>query len=156
LSFGTPAGITLGTSVASTSGTSIDFTGIPSGVKTITLLFNAVSKNGSSNFLIQIGSGTVTTSGYSSTASFGGALATSTAGFVILSNNASYLYTGNSVIENLSGNLWICTGVGTHPNTSSNVNSGNVTIGGVLNILRLTTVNGTDTFDAGSINIMYQ
>ena len=58
--------ITSGTSQASTSGTSIDFTSIPSWVKRITLMFNGVSTNGTSNYQIQIGSGSVTTSGYTS------------------------------------------------------------------------------------------
>ena len=48
-----------GTAVASTSGTSIDFTGIPSWVKRITVMFNGVSTSGTSFKQIQIGSGSV-------------------------------------------------------------------------------------------------
>ncbi len=49
--------ITSGTAVASTSGTSIDFTGIPSWVKRVTILFKGVSISSTSQFLIQLGSG---------------------------------------------------------------------------------------------------
>ena len=56
--------IVSGTSQASTSGTSIDFTSIPSWVKRVTVMFNGVSSNGASQKLIQIGSGSVTTTGY--------------------------------------------------------------------------------------------
>ena len=50
---GINSAITAGTAVASTSGTSIDFTGIPSWVKRITVMFNGVSTNGTSNIQIQ-------------------------------------------------------------------------------------------------------
>lgn len=56
--------LTQGTSQASTSGTAIDFTGIPSWVKRITVMFSGVSTNGTSVPQIQVGAGSVTTSGY--------------------------------------------------------------------------------------------
>ena len=34
--------------------------------------------------------------------------------------------------------------------------TGAVSLSGTLDRIRLTTVNGTDTFDAGSVNIMYE
>ena len=78
--------ITSGTAVASTSGTSIDFTGIPSWAKRITVMFNGVSTNGTSQQLIQIGSGSVNATGYSSYFSvtpggFSPATAVTTSGF---------------------------------------------------------------------------
>jgi hypothetical protein len=45
---------TLGTSVASTSGTSIDFTGLPSWVKRVIVMFSGVSGSGTSHLLIQL------------------------------------------------------------------------------------------------------
>jgi hypothetical protein len=54
----------LETAQASTSGTSVDFTGIPSWVKKITVMFTGVSTNGSSAVIVQIGAGSFTTSGY--------------------------------------------------------------------------------------------
>lgn len=55
----------LGTAINSISGTSIDFTRYQVGLK-ITVMFSGVSTNGSSPYLIQIGSTSITTSGYSS------------------------------------------------------------------------------------------
>src|SRR3990167_6478732 len=80
--------ITLGTEQASTSGTAIDFTGIPSGVKRITVMLFGVSTNSTSNYLIQIGdSGGIETSGYVSSAQTDtAARVTSTAGFIITSS----------------------------------------------------------------------
>ena len=148
-----------GTAVASTSGTSIDFTGIPSWAKRITVMFNGVSTSGASYPLIQIGTGgTPTTSGYVSQASqlyTAAAISSTTAGFYINSNASTYVLSGTMTISNISGNIWVescCFG----STSIMTVGSGTVTLGGVLNMLRITTVNGTDTFDAGSINIMYE
>ena len=157
----TPNGTTIvsGTAVASTSGTSIDFTSLPSWVKRITVLFNNVSTNGTSTWLIQIGtSGTPTTTGYTSAARFTGALATSTVGFLIYNNVASAVSNGAITLSNISGNDWVASGVtglsgGT---TSLNSTTGSLSLGGVLNMVRITTTGGTDTFDAGSINVLYE
>ena len=151
-----------GTAVASTSGTSIDFTGIPSWVKRVTVMFNGVSLSGTSSLLVQIGNSTPTTSGYSSVTTYNTGAAvgiiTSTAGFVIQAGAAAYSTVGSLVISNISGNIWTANGV--LANTLSipfNINSsGIVTLGAVLDRVRITTVNGTDTFDAGSINILYE
>ena len=151
--------ITAGTSVASTSGTSIDFTSIPSWVKRVTVMFSAVSTNGSSNLLVQIGAGSVTTSGYiSSSGSIAAAAAASTAGFiqsqVIV---AASTYHGVSQIALVSGNAYINSGNLSTGTASNNfISGGSVTLGGTLDRVRITTVNGTDTFDAGSINILYE
>jgi hypothetical protein len=58
--------ITSATAQASTSGTSINFTDIPSWVKRITVMFNGVSTSGTSIRQAQLGAGSVTTSGYTS------------------------------------------------------------------------------------------
>ena len=152
--------VTAGTAVASTSGTSIDFTGIPSWVKRITVMFNGVSTNGTSPLLVQLGSGSATTTGYTSGASgSSGSLATttSTAGFIL--NYASVAAgTSNGVIPftNVSGNIWVSSGVLNLYTTGNNMSGGTVTLSGTLDRVRITTVNGTDTFDAGSINILYE
>jgi hypothetical protein len=158
-------GITLGTSVASTSGTSIDFTGIPSTVKRITVMFTGVSLSGGSSLLIQIGTGgTPTTSGYNSASSYatitvsssGGI--SSTAGYIMYVENASYIFRGHIVLTNISGNIWVSSGIisniTTTPYTGQTAGTG--TISSTLDMVRITTSNGTDTFDAGSINIMYE
>jgi hypothetical protein len=162
---GTPTGVgvlTSGTAQASTSGTSIDFTSIPSWVKRVTVIFGGVSTNGSSNLQIQIGSGSVTTTGYTGNfgyiySSNGAQVATITTGFGIQSPSTSGLINGHIVLTLLSSNTWICSGVQSNsvePYMCST--AGRLALAGTLDRVRITTVNGTDTFDAGSINIMYE
>ena len=150
-----------GTAQASTSGTSIDFTSIPSWVKRITVMFNNVSTSGTSNLQIQLGSGSPTTSGYqassASSTSAGNTVALSTTGFVINAGSAAYLFSGSATFSNLNGNLW--TGTLTFGQSdSARVATcyGSINLAGVLDRLRITTVNGTDTFDAGSNNILWE
>ena len=160
---GTPTGVgvlTSGTAVASTSGTSIDFTGIPSWVKRITVMFSGVSTNGGSAPLLQIGSGSVDITGYTSTGSqvYGANLCnitTSTAGYIIFSGGATNLLSGTYVFTLVSSNTWVGSSV---INNSLNpiFGAGMKSLSGTLDRVRITTVNGTDTFDAGSINILYE
>lgn len=155
-------GLQTATAVASTSGTSIDFTNIPSWVKRITVMFNGVSTSGSSLWLLRLGTGgTPETTGYDSVGNncqTSNTLTTSTAGFVSYVNVASYVVSGLIVINNITGNTWVCSGLlGTSTGASVQfTTAGTKTLAGVLNMIRLTTVNGTDTFDAGSINIIYE
>jgi hypothetical protein len=157
--------ITQGTAVASTSGTSITFTGIPSWVKRVTVIFNGVSLSGTSAYLIQLGAGSTTTSGYlgyfSLQENAGTALVgTSTTGFEVYENNASNLRYGTARLVNISGNNWVCDGVFVGTSSSSVaaycVTGGSIALSGALDRVVITTVNGTDTFDAGSINILYE
>jgi len=161
---GTSGGIGVigsGTAVASTSGTSIDFTSLPAGLKRITVEFQGVSTNGTSVILLQLGAGSVTTSGYLSCASINTSAtvtAAYTTGFGLSQQNAATdIHHGTYVLTNLSGNSWVC-GVNmadsSRPATSQG--AGSITLGGTLDRVRITTVNGTDTFDAGSINILYE
>jgi len=159
---GTASGTVLvsGTAVASTSGTSIDFTSLPSWVKRITVMFSGVSTNGSSNYLIQAitGTSTVVNSGYSSSASTGASGATSTAGNVLMAATAAgTVYNISATLVNVTGNTWLtnCVG-GTGASNAGNISGGTVALGAALTGVRITTVNGTDTFDAGSINILYE
>jgi hypothetical protein len=153
-----------GTAVASTSGTSIDFTGIPSWVKRVTVMFNAVSTSGTSNYLVQIGSGSVTTTGYASGSfSIDGTNSTgtsvSTSGFLVVRVvTAAATFNGLINIFNISGNSWVESGSLTNSTTTGfgTTSNGSIALAGVLDRVRITTVNGTDTFDAGSINILYE
>lgn len=146
--------ITSGTAVASTSGTSIDFTSIPSWVKRVTVMLQGVSTNGTSNLLVQVGAGSVTTSGY-----LGSANALNfTTGFSDGLSGASVTRFGTYVIQTLGSNVWNCSvTIGSGGTNPTNTPGGfGVTLGGTLDRVRITTVNGTDTFDAGSINILYE
>ena len=144
------------------TGTSVDFTGIPNWAKRITVLVSLVSTNGTSFPQIQIGSGSYTTTGYTC---IGGAintttsgLASYTSGFVIRTlATASMSISGQLVLTNISGNTWVCSSViADTGDTRIAWTGGSITLSGVLDRLRLTTVNGTDTFDAGTVNIMYE
>ena len=150
------------TAVASTSGTSIDFTSIPSWVKRITVMLNAVSTNGTSIIQVQLGtSGGVQTTSYNgnSTSTSGGAIGTTgyTTGFALRTGNASSSLYGSFIISLLNSNNWVCQGIISDPAISYQIfTSGGVTLGGTLDRVRITSGNGTDTFDAGSINILYE
>lgn len=154
--------IVQGTVQNSTSGTSIDFTGIPSWAKKITVMFSGVSTSGTSAMLVQIGtSGGVVTTGYTgSSTGGGGAVATldNSSGFCITYINvATTIYHGKIDIINISSNTWIESGVlGGSSTGVMNTSGGSKTLSGTLDRIRITTANGTDTFDAGQINIMYE
>jgi len=155
--------ITRATAQASTSGTSFEFTGIPSWVKRITVMFTNISTNGSSLIIVQIGSTTYTTSGYiSGGAQTGGSntvtgLSATTGFLTTAGGNAANIAAGITTITNLTGNNWISSTSAGFTNTNfSGSAGGTVTLSGVLDRVRVTTVNGTDTFDSGSINILYE
>ena len=151
-----------GTAQASTNGTSIDFTGIPSWVKRVTVMFNGVSTNGTSQKLVQIGAGSVTTTGYAGVSNF---IASGSSGSASYTNGfnfynlvlASDTLSGLVTFTTLGSNVWVCTGsVANTTGTISALTNGNITLGAALDRVRITTVNGTDTFDAGSINILFE
>lgn len=154
-------GIQSATAQASTSGTSIDFTNIPSWAKRITVIFNGVSTSGTSFKLIQLGSGSVTTTGYISTGSViynnpSTMITTSTSGMIIYSLSATDAINGQMIFTNVSGNIWVSSHIGISSSALTICGGGNITLSNVLDRVRITTVNGTDTFDAGSINILYE
>lgn len=156
--------LTLATAQNSTSGTAIDFTGIPSWAKKIRVMFNRVSLSGSDHFLIQLGSGSITTSGYVSRTAYlvndtsantvsstsgiilwGGYAAQVTSGIIeiCLMNDTSFIYVSSHSLGDSDSGGSVKTG------------GGAITLSGIMDRLRVTT-NGTNTFDAGSINIMYE
>lgn len=160
------------TSTATTSGTSIALssTSIPSWARRITVIFSGVSTNTASNYLLQVrrasDSGWITT-GYTSMASdFNGAIGTpsdgqgGTQGFLLTrSPSAASLTSGTVTLVKLSGteNIWISSGtLGDHA-TAVSSSAGRLDMASeVLNNVRLTTVSGTATFDAGKINVLYE
>ena len=144
------------------SGTSVDFTGIPSWAKRITVMFNGVSTSGTTNILIQLGvSGTPETSGYTSVGNAvtaaGVAQVTSTAGFIIYAGTASYSQNGAFRLNNIASNTWVADGVLCNTTTQSYTAfiAGSKALAGTLNMIRITNT-GSDTFDAGTINISYE
>jgi hypothetical protein len=151
---------TAGTAVATTSGTAIDFTGIPSWVNRITVMLRGVSINAGSSYLIQLGSGSIQTTGYAGNGNYIASASTvsqttSTAGLVIVSLGAGSPADVVATFIRQSGNNWLGTYLGVSGGYGlSGITS--VALSGVLDRLRLTTTSGTDTFDAGSFNILYE
>jgi hypothetical protein len=161
---GVSTNIVSGTS-ASASGTSVDFTGIPSWVRRVTVMFNNVSTNGGSPPQIQLGAGSVTTSGYLGSNTFlnaslvGGANFTSGFGLGVSGSfwSSSCVFQGSVSITLQTGNSWVATGsIGRSDAVGSYITNGLIALSGTLDRVRVTTVNGTDAFDAGSINILYE
>jgi hypothetical protein len=162
---GTLAPLISGTAVTA-SGSTVDFTSIPSWVKRITVMLSGISFTGTptGNTLLLLGTGgtpTYATSGYANQIMTTGASSMNTAnfttGFAVLNPNSStILYSATYVLTNLSGNIWTFAGSGADASgTRMYLSSGEVTLSAALTALRVDP-NSTDTFDAGSINILYE
>jgi hypothetical protein len=152
-SWAVPSSITLGTKTATTSGTVVDYTGIPATAERINILFAGVSMSGTADLYVQIGtSGGIVSSGYASAWSTNNSNGTFTAAFGIRVGAGTIALSGSMVISLMGSNQWSAYGV---TSTASGVTmmGGNLTLGGTLDRVRITSSNGTDTFDAGSINI---
>ena len=153
--------INLGTTVATTSGTAIDFTSIPSGIKKLTMLFNQVSCNGTAPRLLQIGTSSgLVTSGYLSSSAYAGpatAGGQSTAGFIMgIGGAAADKTVGIATIQTIGSNTWCMSSVtGDGSASYIKMGGGSITLGGVLDRVRLSTTSGA-TFDHGSVNIAWE
>ena len=164
----TPAGLRGGAlvleTVATATGTSVDFTSIPAWVKRITVMFAGVSTNGTNFIDIQIGdSGGIETTGYTGAQTNiigGGTGGNNYSGdaFELRYNGTVYALSGHFVLTllNSATNLWVGSGVhGIDSGLAATCfSAGQKTLSGVLDRLRISA--GGDTFDAGSINIMYE
>jgi len=147
------------------TGLSVDFLDIPSWAKRITVMFNGVSLSGTASFLFQLGSGSIQTTGYnggggsiSNSSANNTAGSRSTSGIPIAGGNGTALFGGFIVFTLLGSNTWVANGSLSTSTSSSgcNTGAGSVSLSGVLDRLRITTDNSADTFDAGSINVMYE
>jgi hypothetical protein len=155
-----PQVATIGSSVATTSGTAIDFTGIPSWAKRVTILLNQVSTNGTNHLLLQLGAGSAQTTGYTASTSLsygtGTLQASLTSGFISYSNAAVNQNCGAIVFTLTGSNTWVCSGAVSPTTGQTSVVAGIVTLSGSLDRVRLTTVGATDAFDGGSSAIYYE
>jgi hypothetical protein len=158
-------GITSDTEQATTSGTAKDFTSIPAGTKRITIQFIGVSTNGTSIPMIQIGdSGGLEPTGYSGctniTSSGGTVSSNHSSGFHLSGQHAAAdVIHGMAVLtlEDSSDNTWAFTCLLGHSDEGNVAYGGGTkSLSGTLDRLRFTMVNGTDAFDAGAVNIMYE
>lgn len=154
--------IILGTAVATTSGTAVDFTGIPSWAKRITVALKGVSSSGSSVITVRLGtSGGIESTGYEGAVANQGASGTYSnlsTGFACTQTAAAVnAISGLLTIVHMGGNTWLCSGMVGYTNTAYLTPvAGAKSLGGVLDRIRLTTESGSDTFDAGSVNILYE
>jgi hypothetical protein len=141
------------------SGTSVDFTGIPSWVKRVTVMFNGVSTSGTSPITVQLGdAGGIETTGYT-----GGACnqsPTYVANTVGLNVHATTVaassINGIATLLLMGGTSWVLSAGTQLASTNVSTAGGSKTLSDTLTQVRITTVNGTDTFDAGTINILYE
>ena len=153
--------LTLATPQVTTSGTAFDFTSISSWAKRVTVMFNEVSLTGTDNLLVQIGdSGDIENTGYVSSGGLvitGGVSAVSSAtdGFIIRVASAAFVVSGHMVLTHIGSNLWICSYNGKVSTGTTFVGGGSKTLSDTLDRVRITRT-GTDTFDAGSVTVMWE
>ena len=149
------------------SGTSVDFTGIPSTAKRVTVMFSGLSTNGTSVPIIQLGTSSgAETTGYTSgtgviqvsTASQSTSVTTGVAIAVSGYLSAASTFNGAVVFNLIGSNVWVASGNITREGGGTTVyfTAGSKTTAATLDRVRFTTVNGTDSFDAGSVNILWE
>jgi len=150
------------TSQATTSGTAFDFTGIPAWVTRITIEFVGVSLSGTDNILVQVGtSGGVVSSGYSSVSGTlaGGSTASdgSTAGMIVRVGDAADTISGHMTISLQQPGTWGSSHTVSRGQVTVGVSlgGGRITPGGTVTRIRITRT-GSDTFDAGAVNIKWE
>jgi hypothetical protein len=153
-----PAGLSIATVVNTTSGTVADFTGLPSTVKRITVMMNQVSSNGGTPFIIQLGTsgGFVTSGYYGQTNTVGVSSAAWSAGMLFNSaGDSNQQFTGLMTIAGLGNNAWTAMTCSARATQFAQYGGGGVTLGGTLTQVRFTTTGG-NTFDNGSVNILFE
>ena len=148
-----------GTNPFNNTVTSVTFTGIPSWTKRITVLFTNITFSVNAIPQLQLGSGSLTTTGYvNSNAALNGT--TSATGSSVSGHGIVYTpvagITGRVTFENLSGNTWVGAGIGQYTIGAMCVSDSYITLSGALDRIAFGTVAGTATFSAGSINILYE
>jgi hypothetical protein len=168
---GTLAPLISGTAVASTSGTAINFDNvIPSWAKRVIVMFQGVSTNGTGIIQVQLGTGTTPT--YTITGYLGGAVSvqTSTAsavayttGFALVPQQAAAaIHHGVMTISlvNASTNAWAASSTSSRSDLAqSGSSAGTIALAAALTSVRVigsATGSPSDTFDAGTINILYE
>jgi hypothetical protein len=148
--------------VATGSGqTTLTQTGIPPWANRVQAVLSLISTNGTSDILVQVGSGSYVATGYlcnyqGFTGSATGLVA-STAGFVIDVDSAANQQSGTITLDRHPGtNRWVATGMVRRDGSSNGYLAGEINLGGALDRIRLNTVNGTDTFDAGTVSFSWE
>lgn len=149
--------LTLATRVTA-SGTTVDFTGIPAGVKEIVIMFDGVSLSGTDNILVQLGdAGGFEATGYISNSGDSASQGASTVGFIVRNTVATDTPTGSMLLHlmNAATFQWVQQHGLYRSNASAIAGGGSKSLSAELTQVRITT-DGTNTFDAGTINIAYR
>lgn len=155
--------ITQGTSV-SASGTSVDFTSIPSWAKRITVMLAGVTTPAGAVATIRIGSGGApVSSGYvganSGTSNTGTAVIALSTGFTLVDTGTAgsiCALSGLITLDRITGNTWAASSVMGVNSTTFSTLGGYITLGAALDVVRLTTTAGSASFTAGTVNILYE
>lgn len=153
--------LVLGTSVTTTSGTTATFSNIPAWVKRITVIFDSVSTNGSNDLLVRLGtSGGILSTGYTSTGGVAVSgnntlLGSDSSGFLILLGDSGRDFSGTMTICLISGTKFVSSHSGKSGTARVNSGGGSVNLSGVLTQVQVA-LTGGNTFDAGSVNVMYE
>lgn len=167
---GTVGNINSATAQNTTSGTSFAFTGIPAGVKRVTIMFDSIVVGSGSGTppKFQLGtSGGYITSGYVCSMAYqinNNYWANSdTSGFVISPPapfGTGVTVNSTATLTNVTANTWIFSGIHGYSSGSNSPGCGNangyVSLSGALTSIKLLAQNGTDGFTNGAINILYE
>lgn len=156
------AGVVWGTPQATTSGSAIDFTGIPAWATVIYVALSEVSPSGTDSITVQIGdAGGIETTGYvSSRANLDNgasvSVGSSTIGFPVGANSASQAFSGVMVLTQISvaSNGWCSMHSGKYLTTGVSSGGGIKNLSATLDRVRIT-LSGANTFDNGSVNVGY-
>ncbi len=125
------------------------------------MVLSGVSTNGTSEYTVRVGSGSFATSGYASNVSVASpavATAALTGAFIVTQSIAATdLASGHIVLSNITGDTWVCSGLLNRSGAGGvMMSAGTVSLGGALDRIQLTTNSGTSTFDAGTVNVMWE
>jgi hypothetical protein len=159
ISWGAASGstFTLLASVNTTSGTAIDFTGIPSGVNRVTLNLYNVGMTAQYRLLVQLGdSGGIEASGYIASSAHTAGGQYSTNGFPITRTVTSNFTSGIMILTRVTGNQWVSTHSTTRDTSGTGAfGGGHKTLSGELTQLRLTRATAGN-FDQGNVSLSYE
>jgi hypothetical protein len=152
--------------IAAASQTIMEWASIPAGVSAIEISISALSTNGNSDILVQIGdSGGHESSGYAGTTAL---IANSTspltnahsAGFIVIAGpGAAAIINGviRLVLLDASTNTWAASGgIGLSNAPVVTAIGGSKSLSATLDRIRLIMANATDVFDAGKASIRYE
>jgi len=141
------------------SGTTVPFTGLASGINRIDVVFHKVSVTGNDQLLLQLGhtGAQFDGSGYTSLVSEGTGSGIATNGFVVNDTSiAGNEWTGIVTLVRLTGNTWVSKGKTTKGSGQINFSNGEHVVSAVIDSIRVK-LTGSDSFDGtGQVSVYTQ